>query len=89
MRMTPNDVGRSIEGRVLRSSARQNVLLELGMLFMELGRRRVAIVSKQCVNGIEFSSDIGGVLRIPYVSGVAEVVERFAKEHNARGYSIG
>jgi predicted nucleotide-binding protein len=45
--------------------ARQNVVLELGMLLAKLGRSRVAILLKQQAN-MERPSDIQGLIYIPY-----------------------
>jgi predicted nucleotide-binding protein len=44
---------------------RQNVVLELGMMLVHLGRSRVAILMKSDVN-MERPSDIQGLLYIPY-----------------------
>jgi predicted nucleotide-binding protein len=68
--------------------ARQNVVLELGMLLALLGRKRVAILLKQQDN-MERPSDIQGLIYIPFKDNMqkdAGVV--LAKEMVAQGYKI-
>ena len=58
--LTPDDEGHlagKLEEKKYR--ARQNVVLELGMVLARLGRRRVAILHKQ---SIELPSDIDGLI---------------------------
>ena len=86
--MTPDDLAHSALGGPFRYRARQNVVLELGMLFMKLGRKRVAIVSQKCEGGIEHPSDIDGVLRIEYRDSLEEVSGKLIQELNLQGYSI-
>lgn len=86
---TPDDEGHRVghaDERALR--ARQNVVLELGMLLAKLGRRRVAIVLKQQEN-MERPSDIQGLIYIPFKDNLEkEAGLLLAKEMHAQGYQI-
>ena len=86
--ITPDDVGSAIEEELPQKRARQNVILELGMLFMKLGRKRVAIVMKKCTPEIEIPSDIDGVLRLEYKTSIQEISRQLISELNNQGYSI-
>ena len=69
--------------------ARQNVVLELGMLLASpnLGRNRVAILlNKQ--QAMERPSDINGLIYIPFHDSVTEAVTLLAKELAANGIPI-
>jgi len=67
--------------------ARQNVVLELGMMLAILGRRRVAILLPSSVE-MERPSDIHGLIYIPYKESVTEVGLTLAKEIDAIGIHI-
>lgn len=68
--------------------ARQNVVLELGMLLAKLGRKRVAILQKQQEN-MERPSDIQGLIYIPFKDDVQKDAGLLlAKEMVAQGYQI-
>jgi predicted nucleotide-binding protein len=68
--------------------ARQNVVLELGMLLAHLGRSRVAILLKD-QEIMERPSDIQGLIYIPFKSDLAkEAGLLLAKEMAAQGYRI-
>ena len=67
--------------------ARQNVVLELGMMLSILGRDRVAILLKDQVN-MERPSDIQGLIYIPFKDEVREAALGLAKEINAKGIAI-
>lgn len=85
---TPDDEGHRAghEGeRMFR--ARQNVVLELGMMFAKLGRQRVAILLKEQAN-TEKPSDIQGLIYIPFKDRVDEVAVQLAKEMSAQGIPI-
>ena len=82
--LTPDDEGypaQRTEER--RYRARQNVVLELGMVLARLGRRRVAILHKQTV---ELPSDIAGLIYIPFQESVEEVRNRLFQELRAAGF---
>ena len=62
--LTPDDIGAAkTTPENLRPRARQNVVLELGMVLSRLGRRRVAILVKG--EDLEKPSDIDGLIYIP------------------------
>lgn len=86
---TPDDKGhRALHPDESAFRARQNVVLELGMLLSKLGRRRVAILLKQQEN-MERPSDIQGLIYIPFKDDLAkEAGLILAKEMVAQGYNI-
>ena len=86
---TPDDEGHPInEPGQKRYRARQNVVLELGMLLAKLGRKNVAILLKDQKN-IERPSDIQGLMYIPFESDLEkEAGLLLAKEMDKNGYSI-
>ncbi|MFZ5579427.1 MAG: TIR domain-containing protein [Pseudomonadota bacterium] len=85
---TPDDVGyRSGHEDEKAYRARQNVVLELGMMLSRLGRRNVAILLKQQEN-MERPSDIQGLIYIPFKDSVTDGAVLLAKEMAAQGYKI-
>lgn len=83
--LTPDDEGhRSGVPQEQKYRARQNVILELGMVLSRLGRRRVAILHKRSV---ELPSDIAGLLYIPFNERVEEVRTRIFQELKTAGYN--
>ena len=86
---TPDDEGHRV-GRPDEKAyrARQNVVLELGMLLSQLGRQNVAILLKS-QEGMERPSDIQGLIYVPFKDDVAkEAGVILAKTMVARGYRI-
>ncbi len=86
---TPDDEGHK-SGREDEKAyrARQNVVLELGMMLAQLGRSRVAVLMKQVTN-MERPSDIQGLIYIPFKDNLQrEAGALLAKEMAAQGYSI-
>jgi predicted nucleotide-binding protein len=82
--LTPDDEGyKAGMPEEKRYRARQNVVLELGMVLAKLGRRHVAILHKQ---SIELPSDIAGLLYIPFTERVEEVKNRLFTELREAGY---
>lgn len=68
--------------------ARQNVVLELGLLLAHLGRSKVAILLKD-QDVMERPSDIQGLIYIPFKTDLTrEAGLLLAKEMAAQGYSI-
>ncbi|WP_295362479.1 TIR domain-containing protein [Arenimonas sp.] len=68
--------------------ARQNVVMELGMMLTLLGRKNVAILMKQQDN-MERPSDIQGLLYIPFKDSLQKDAGLLlAKEMKAQGYPI-
>lgn len=85
---TPDDVGyRSGHEDEKAFRARQNVVLELGMVLAKLGRRNVAILLKQ-QDKMERPSDIQGLIYIPFKDSVTDGAVLLAKEMAAQGYKI-
>ena len=86
---TPDDIGyRSGHEDEAAYRARQNVVLELGMLLSKLGRKKVAILLNQQEN-MERPSDIQGLIYIPYKDDLEkEAGLTLAKEMVSQGYSI-
>lgn len=85
---TPDDIGylAGYESEA-KYRARQNVVLELGMLLSKLGRSRIAIVLKKC-NSFERPSDIEGILYLQFDKNITEIATRLKRELNANGYTI-
>lgn len=85
--LTPDDYGYSkAKGEIERSPrARQNVILEMGMLLAKLGRKRMAIIKK---GALELPSDIDGLLRLEYNTNVKEVAQQLAIRIQGAGIEI-
>ena len=82
--LTPDDQGHKAgQPEEIKYRARQNVVLELGMVLSRLGRPRVAILHKQSV---ELPSDIAGLIYIPFQERVDEVKTALFKELENAGY---
>jgi predicted nucleotide-binding protein len=86
---TPDDEGHRTNHPDEKSfRARQNVVLELGMLLSRLGRSKVAILLKQ-QEKMERPSDIQGLIYIPFKDDIAkEAGVLLAKEMAAQGFQI-
>jgi predicted nucleotide-binding protein len=86
---TPDDEGHRVNrGDEKAHRARQNVVLELGMLLAKLGRKKVAILLKQADN-MERPSDIQGLVYIPFKDDIAKDAGLLlAKELAAQGFNI-
>jgi predicted nucleotide-binding protein len=86
---TPDDEGHRVahpDEKAYR--ARQNVVLELGMLLAQLGRQNVAILLKAQEN-MERPSDIQGLIYVPFKDDLPrEAGIILAKTMVARGYKI-
>jgi len=85
--MTPDDVGYSKRGGEAKAEprARQNVVLEMGMLIAALSRPNVAILKK---GHLEVPSDADGILYIGFNDHVKETVPRLAERLNQAGFNI-
>lgn len=82
--LTPDDEGHVVgKAEDKKYRARQNVVLELGMVLARLGRRRVAILHKESV---ELPSDIAGLLYIPFKERIDEASSKLFRELEAAGY---
>lgn len=86
---TPDDEGHKANRPDEKAyRARQNVVLELGMLLKQLGRKKVAVLLKQQEN-MERPSDIQGLIYIPFKDDLQkEGGPLLAKEMVAQGYKI-
>lgn len=91
--LTPDDEGRKREPEkkddaksVLTPRARQNVVLEMGMVLAKLGRKRVAVLLK--TKTIERPSDIDGLIYHPFESHVDEIKNALAANIQEAGFSI-
>jgi predicted nucleotide-binding protein len=73
--MTPDDIGYSKAAGADKAEprARQNVVLEMGMLIAAVGRPNVAILKR---GHIEVPSDAQGILYIPFNDHVKETVPK-------------
>ncbi len=85
--MTPDDVGYSKKGGPEKAEprARQNVILETGMLLSSLTRARMAIVIK---GHIEIPSDLEGIIRFGYNDHVKEIVPKLCQRLREAGFDI-
>ena len=87
---TPDDIGYPKEDEKRKSlRARQNVVLELGMILAKLGRERVAIF-RPPKEQMEAPSDIDGLLYLEYTKSISERKADLAREmENAiPGFSV-
>ena len=85
---TPDDEGNKAGKQdEMAFRARQNVVLELGMMLATVGRANVAILLKG-QEAMERPSDIQGLVYIPFKDDVKEAGLQLAKEMNARGIPI-
>jgi len=84
---TPDDMGYlKAEGPAdAKARARQNVILEMGMLLASLTRKRCAILVKGFV---ELPSNMGGVITIPFNDHVREVVPKLVQRLQEAGFHL-
>jgi predicted nucleotide-binding protein len=85
--MTPDDMGYSKEDGAdnVQPRARQNVVLETGMLISAVGRGNVAILKK---GHLEVPSDAQGILYIPFNDHVKETVPKLVDRLRAAGFVL-
>ena len=85
---TPDDIGcKDDDKKDYKHRARQNVILELGMLYMKLDRSRVTVLIKECKD-FEKPSDIDGVLYKEYKTSVYEMESKIKTELRSFGYDV-
>jgi predicted nucleotide-binding protein len=83
--LTPDDEGHEAGKPAQRKyRARQNVILELGMVLARLGRRRVLILIKESV---EQPSDIAGLIYLRFKERVDELKATLFKDLKGAGYN--
>jgi len=85
--LTPDDYGysRTETDADRKPRARQNVILEMGMVMAALGRDKMAILQKQA---LERPSDTDGILRIEFNGHVREAVPKLVQRLQAAGFVI-
>jgi predicted nucleotide-binding protein len=85
--LTPDDMGYSAADGVGKAAARarQNVVLEMGMLLAAIGRPNVAILQKGV---LEIPSDISGIIYIPFNNHVKEAVPKLVERLNQAGFNL-
>jgi predicted nucleotide-binding protein len=85
--LTPDDMGYSkLEGsEKAQPRARQNVVLEMGMLISAVGRKNTVILKK---GHLEVPSDANGILYLGYNDHVKETVPRLVDRLRESGFEI-
>jgi len=85
--LTPDDVGYAKRDgeKEAKPRARQNVILEMGMLLSSLTREHVAIIVKGFV---ELPSDAAGIIYLHFNDHVKEVVPKLAERLQASGIPL-
>jgi predicted nucleotide-binding protein len=85
--MTPDDMGyaKADGPDKVQPRARQNVVLEMGMLISRLGRPNVAILKK---GHLDVPSDAHGILYLGFNDHVKETVPRLVDRLRAAGFQI-
>jgi predicted nucleotide-binding protein len=85
--VTPDDMGYLSEEKPedAKPRARQNVVMEMGMLLSSLTRRRCAILQKGYV---ELPSNMGGVITIPFNNHVREAVPKLVQRLQEAGFKL-
>ncbi len=85
--MTPDDMGyaQCNNADSIQPRARQNVVLEMGMLISSIGRTNMAILVK---GHIEKPSDADGILYIAFNNHVKETVPRLANRLKGSGFVL-
>lgn len=74
----------NIEGYT-HKRARQNVILEMGMIMAKLGRDKTIILAK---GEVEIPSDIDGIFRLPFKDNPKEILKKLVERLEQCGFSI-
>jgi len=84
---TPDDLGylKADGPEEAKARARQNVIMEMGMLLASLTRKRCAILTKGFV---EMPSNMGGVITIPFNDHVRETVPKLVQRLQEAGFKL-
>ena len=92
--LTPDDISLSkkdyeehkdnIEGYI-HTRARQNVILEMGMIMAKLGRKNTIILSK---GEVEIPSDIDGIFRLQFKENPTEILKKLVERLEECGFII-
>jgi predicted nucleotide-binding protein len=85
--VTPDDMGylKSEKPEEAKPRARQNVVMEMGMLLASLTRKRCAILTRGYV---ELPSNMGGVITIPFNDHVREAVPKLVQRLQEAGFKL-
>jgi predicted nucleotide-binding protein len=85
--LTPDDIGYSKKDGPGKAEprARQNVVLEMGMLISALGRVNVAILKK---GHLEEPSDVKGIIYLPFNDHVKETVSKLVDRLREAGFDL-
>lgn len=84
--MTPDDMGYPKNSEEdIQHRARQNVILEMGMMMSSLGRKRMAILKK---GNLEMPSDTDGILRLEFNDNVVEIGQKLIGRLQKAGIKI-
>jgi predicted nucleotide-binding protein len=85
--MTPDDFGYSKKDgdKKVEPRARQNVILEAGMLLASLTRSRMAILVK---GHLEMPSDLQGIIHLAYNDHVKEIVPKLCQRLKEVGFDL-
>ena len=85
--VTPDDIGYSKNESETDAQprARQNVILELGMLLSSLTRKRVAVLVK---GHVELPSDVAGLIYIHFNEHVRETVPKLVDRLQSAGFCL-
>lgn len=85
--VTPDDMGylKTEKPEDAKPRARQNVIMEMGMLLASLTRKRCAILQKGYV---ELPSNMGGVITIPFNEHVRETVPKLVQRLQDAGFKL-
>lgn len=85
--LTPDDIGyaKAAGDKEAQPRARQNVVLEMGMLISAFGRKNVAILKKQ---HLEVPSDAQGILYISFNDHVKEAVPKLVDRLRSAGFVL-
>jgi predicted nucleotide-binding protein len=85
--MTPDDFGYSKKDGSTKAEprARQNVVLEAGMLLSSLTRSRMAIVVK---GHLEMPSDLQGIIHLGYNDHVKEIIPKLCQRLKEVGFDL-
>lgn len=85
--LTPDDYGypKSKTDQDRQPRARQNVILELGMVMASLGRERMVLLKK---GALELPTDVNGVIYLEFNDHVKEVTVKLASRMKGSGIEI-
>lgn len=85
--MTPDDFGYAKKDgdKKVEPRARQNVILEAGMLLASLTRSRMAIIVK---GHLEMPSDLQGIIHLAYNDHVREIIPKLCQRLKEAGFDL-